>query len=473
MKKSFTLVELMIVIAILAILAAIVVFALNPVELFKKNRDSRRITDLNTLNKAIVFMTSWNTSGIALGTSTYVYLSLPDSSSTCGSYTLATLPTGYQYSCVTSTIINNVDGTGWVPVSFALDAGNNYISKLPVDPVNNINYYYSYNPGGSFEINALLESNSYINDFAVDDGGDSMNVFEQGTNLFDMPATFPHNWVKVPGNSLYGTSDFWVMQYEMKYSFDGHGASNSIDVPACRANVGEGELDWGRACGITWNPLNVVSSPYGDLLAAVTYNDAKAICTGMGAHLITNDEWMTIARNAEQQPSNWTSGEVGVGYLFNGNSGDADMGYIPNGYSAEIGVNRNIRASLVLSNGSRVWDLSGNAAEYAQFDIINGTLLDNLPNDGGATGWRSVELSELINLGDFLSWDQIRPSNPDWGTDKGMGNIRTNTAVQVDKVIRRGGESWDGSDGGIFQMYLYRSATSDGSNAAVSARCAR
>ncbi|MDD4784199.1 MAG: prepilin-type N-terminal cleavage/methylation domain-containing protein [Candidatus Paceibacterota bacterium] len=57
-KKSFTLVELMIVIAILAILSAIVIFALNPSELFKKSRDSRRITDIQTLYKGISFMES-------------------------------------------------------------------------------------------------------------------------------------------------------------------------------------------------------------------------------------------------------------------------------------------------------------------------------------------------------------------------------------------------------------------------------
>jgi len=57
-KKSFTLVELMIVIAILAILSAIVIFALNPAEMFRKNRDARRMTDLQSLNKAIAFMPS-------------------------------------------------------------------------------------------------------------------------------------------------------------------------------------------------------------------------------------------------------------------------------------------------------------------------------------------------------------------------------------------------------------------------------
>jgi len=55
-KKSFTLVELMIVIAILAILSAIVLFALNPIRLFDNFRDTRRVADINTINKAINFV---------------------------------------------------------------------------------------------------------------------------------------------------------------------------------------------------------------------------------------------------------------------------------------------------------------------------------------------------------------------------------------------------------------------------------
>jgi hypothetical protein len=93
-------------------------------------------------------------------------------------------------------------------VSFLLSSSNNYIANLPIDPVNNANYYYSYNPGGSFELNSFFESTSYITKYGNSDGGDSFNAFELGTNLFDMPQTFPHNWVKISGNSLYGTSDF-------------------------------------------------------------------------------------------------------------------------------------------------------------------------------------------------------------------------------------------------------------------------
>jgi len=55
-KKSFTLVELMIVIAILAILSAIVIFSLNPGRLFDNFRDTRRVSDINTINQAINFI---------------------------------------------------------------------------------------------------------------------------------------------------------------------------------------------------------------------------------------------------------------------------------------------------------------------------------------------------------------------------------------------------------------------------------
>jgi len=48
----------MIVIAILAILSAIVIFALNPTELFKKSRDSRRLADMQIISSAISFMES-------------------------------------------------------------------------------------------------------------------------------------------------------------------------------------------------------------------------------------------------------------------------------------------------------------------------------------------------------------------------------------------------------------------------------
>lgn len=52
-QKGFTLIELLVVVAIIAILALIVLLAINPVEMARRSRDSRRLSDLGTLRRAI------------------------------------------------------------------------------------------------------------------------------------------------------------------------------------------------------------------------------------------------------------------------------------------------------------------------------------------------------------------------------------------------------------------------------------
>lgn len=53
LSRGFTLIELLVVVAIIAILALIVMLAINPVEMARRSRDSRRLSDLATLRKAI------------------------------------------------------------------------------------------------------------------------------------------------------------------------------------------------------------------------------------------------------------------------------------------------------------------------------------------------------------------------------------------------------------------------------------
>jgi len=54
-QKGFTLIELLIVIAIIAILAVVVTLTLNPAELLRRSRDSQRISDFATLNRAVSY----------------------------------------------------------------------------------------------------------------------------------------------------------------------------------------------------------------------------------------------------------------------------------------------------------------------------------------------------------------------------------------------------------------------------------
>ncbi len=238
-KQSFTLVELMIVIAILAILSAIVIFALNPARLFDNFRDSRRVTDISSINKAIVFMESWNQSGITYGTSTNVYISLPDSSSTCSSYVLPTLPTGYNYYCSNPTTYKNTDGTGWIPINFTVEGSNRYLSSLPIDPVNNNSFFYTYYSGGSYELTAIL---SNPNKNSINDEGSLTSTFEIGSpnRTFNTPLQRDKNLIA-----------FWKFDEASGSALDysGNGLTGTVNGPERQTTIGTNKAMYYDASG--------------------------------------------------------------------------------------------------------------------------------------------------------------------------------------------------------------------------------
>jgi len=199
-NKAFTLIELLVVIAILAVLAVAVTLILNPAELIRQGRDSIRLSDLATINKALGL---YQTDQIAkwMGTSTIVYTSLPDTDSTCSSYGLPSLPSGWTYNCETTTTYTNVDGTGWLPVNFTSMSFSSPLARLPVDPVNNAtsSKYYTYVTGGSWELSAVMEAVSNKlggdNDRVSGDGGEYADIYETGTNLELLPVNRNPNLV--------------------------------------------------------------------------------------------------------------------------------------------------------------------------------------------------------------------------------------------------------------------------------------
>ncbi|MDP1706404.1 MAG: LamG-like jellyroll fold domain-containing protein [bacterium] len=161
-RSSFTLIELLVVIAILAILSVAIVIVINPADLIRQSRDTNRLTDLNQLNKAISLFDVTNPNDFT-GTSSIVYVSIPDTSGTCVNLSLPTLPAGYTYNCVTTSTLIKTDGTGWIPVNFSAISYGSPIQRLPIDPTNTTSsgQYYSYIPGGSWELNGSFESEKY------------------------------------------------------------------------------------------------------------------------------------------------------------------------------------------------------------------------------------------------------------------------------------------------------------------------
>ncbi|GIW65232.1 MAG: hypothetical protein KatS3mg093_211 [Candidatus Parcubacteria bacterium] len=182
MNKSFTLIEILVVLILISVLTTVLIIAIKPADIFKKSRDSKRISDLKNIEKIFDLIHN-ETQGI-FSESQYaslnvVYVSLQDSSSTCGQWLsqLPPLPSGWSYRC--SATPTNVDGTGWIPIPFNQFSTIN-LSQLPIDPINKPPYYYSYIVGGSYELTAKLEINR---EEMRNDNGTSDLKYEVGTNL--------------------------------------------------------------------------------------------------------------------------------------------------------------------------------------------------------------------------------------------------------------------------------------------------
>ncbi len=187
MSRSFTLIELLIVIAIVAILSVVVILALNPGELLKQARDSARMSDLNTLHKALSLYQVDNPAG-SFGAASTTYISYPDSSTTCGNIGISTstIANGYAFACATSLSYTRTDGTGWVPVNLSSITGGSPISSLPKDPVNTTssqNYYQYLGNSSNWALSALLESTKYLSQSGQKDGGYDPGRFEKGSDL--------------------------------------------------------------------------------------------------------------------------------------------------------------------------------------------------------------------------------------------------------------------------------------------------
>jgi len=339
----------------------------------------------------------------------------------------------------------------------------------------------------SFFINLILDNNSYLpfNDLTT-------NVFSPSKS--DCPSGF----IPVPGNHLYGTvyskGGFCVAQYEMKMDYNEDGIGDLVsDYPDCYTD----SLVYN-----TWSYLNcssgtVVSTPEGSPIARITQPQAIAACESLGDnyHLITNDEWMTLARNIEMVPENWSNGVIGSGYIYSGHNDNDPSGALEasiNDTDSYYGTNNttgNQKRTLTLTNGQIIWDLSGNVWEWTD-DIVttsssapyrfldSGEQVTDTTNryyDYSANGGSGYYISylELGNLAlkykdlFLLTSGTYNVSS----TNGGIGRIYLRGATaQDDRAFLRGGNWSDGANTGLLALSLYGGSSDQGYT--VGFRCA-
>jgi formylglycine-generating enzyme required for sulfatase activity len=195
-------------------------------------------------------------------------------------------------------------------------------------------------------------------------------------------------------------------------------------------------------------------TPWGNITA--TAAQGKCTALGSGYDLISNAEWMTIARNAEGVQSNW-SGPNGM--LARGHSDTASIGlsvtdindpYSGTGNNAnqQPGSGWEQKRTLTLSNGEVIWDLAGNVWEWVDWDPQTAGFQLG-PTSCSSTNWFELSSANCA----ALSANQYMPANPgNWtpyDSSHGLGRFRGGFGAAV-----RGGSSDVGAVAGAFTLSL-------------------
>lgn len=253
-------------------------------------------------------------------------------------------------------------------------------------------------------------------------------------------------YILVPGNATFGTSDFWVMKYEAK-------------------NIGN--MAMSQAAGLPWTSIT----------QSAALSASQSACSG--CHLISDNEWLTIAQNVLIVGSNWSSGVVGTGYIYSGHndtnpnnslaaSTDDTDGYNGTGNSStDTTMSNGIigkaeRRVLTLTNGEVIWDLSGNVNEWTQGTIAG----SNQPGPSGET----VYTWKQWNSGGLLMRGLAANSQPGygnaaasgWTSIQGIGTIYSNYAESSARSFYRGGMWSHGMSAGIFELGMDISSSFSG-----------
>jgi len=362
-----------------------------------------------------------------------------------------------------NTLIDTVIGSN---LYFRNGYNNLTISDIKIDGTSCLVPSSTYSQGlKEIDIgNCTQNATSSVPDIVVitDKGVFSKKIYLRGvttTSSGTSSLSCPTGYIPVPGSSSYGTSDFCVMKYEAK---NVGGIANST------------------ASGNPW--------------VSLTWQQAKSNCEALGTdyHLITDNEWLTIAKNAENIATNWNSSVVGTGFMYLGhndnnpaNSLAADTNDSNGYYGTNDGVSspgdnsynnfpsndarayQGQRRTLTLSNGEVIWDLAGNVWEW-----VNNSMPIASRYHGGDQAWMSYSSDDGTGKIASLVPALMTPSSG-WNANNGMGRYYDGTSLagaynsiseapdsctgycSPTAVFLRGGYWGGGADAGAFALLLH------------------
>lgn len=271
-------------------------------------------------------------------------------------------------------------------------------------------------------------------DYTVTTNGVVSNTANLTLSINQIGAAINDEWIKVPSNAGgMGLDEFYVMKFEARAWTDLN-TDNVIDDTGAGGEVDDNGCLEVACTTPNWGLSNLpVSIPINQPWRLIDAQNAALRCQSLGANyqLISNDHWMAMARDIENQAQNWTGDFIGGGggnCLFRGNTGELTVGDGSNlgdscGYNAtpdpDSGIIRDLRSIHTLSNGAQIYDLAGNLPEWTDWDkdtidfqLGPTTCLDN--------GWE--ELS-VVACGGFLTDEDYLPTIGTYDSNDGVGKF--------------------------------------------------
>lgn len=373
--RGFTLVELMVVIAIIGVLATLIMVTLDNTK--STARNTRRLADIKQLQLALKLYYNDN---------------------------------GFYPTTVT-------------PGTSLSRNGVNYMLRVPANPKP---WNDGTCPSSDYQYKQLENGQRYSISFCVSAPTDDLSIgthFATSNGILNCPT----GYIAIPGSATLETNDFCVMQYEAKCATTAAPTVGLISPATGNTTYN----NTSQACTGSYAPVSI---PSGVPIGNISQTTAKTYCQAIGGHLITNVEWMTIARNIEQVASNWNGGVIGTSWINWGNySGSSALDGTTPG-SAQS------KRTHTLSTGELIWDISGNVAEWTDDTCTTATY-----PSGGYTEWNNASLNSIRSLNG--------PSNSAWNdASNGMGRYFGCSANG--RAFSRGGSLGGASNAGIYQMNL-------------------
>ncbi|NRA63881.1 MAG: hypothetical protein HRU19_05325 [Pseudobacteriovorax sp.] len=200
-----------------------------------------------------------------------------------------------------------------------------------------------------------------------------------------------------------------------------------------------------------------VSQAAGRPWVAITKSDAMDRCAdlGDGYSLMTNDQWMAIARTIELNPENWSSGRVNEGSINRGHSDNSPA------QSLQASVNRreacfeteqtcshvawdSQKRTHVLTFNHIIWDFAGNVHEHVDWQV------DTSDKASPQNAW--TELNSTLPTQSMPAISYL-PTNLDLNRSHGIGGYFPGRNDQGG-TVQRGGSYGDNANTGIYALAL-------------------